>query len=227
MWRLSMADKQMLSLRSKILGAIMKKARTAAGKSLSEMSALIGETSGSLSSMERGSRAISLPQLEIFAYHLNIPLGRFLGDDETPVEEKDLNPKIVVALRQRMIGALLRTHRTEAGLSMRELAEMSGLPSRRISSYEQGERPIPLPELEALAASLGRQTEDYIDVEGPVGEWRSRRQAFEAFLDLPVELREFLSEPTNQPYLDLARNLSAVSIDRLRALGQGLLDITL
>jgi transcriptional regulator with XRE-family HTH domain len=223
-----MADKQILSLRSKILGAIMKKARVAAGKSLSDMSALIGETSGSLSSMERGSRAISLPQLELFAYRLDIPLSRFLGDDAAPVEEKeDLNPKIVVALRQRMIGALLRTHRTEAGLSMRELAEMSGLSSRRISSYEQGEKPVPLPELEALAGSLGRQTEDYIDLEGPVGEWRSRRQAFEAFLELPIELREFLSEPTNRPYLDLARNLSAVSIDRLRALGQGLLDITL
>lgn len=223
-----MADKQMLSLRSKILGAIMKKARVAAGKSLSDMSALIGETSGSLSSMERGARAISLPQLELFAYHLDVPLGRFLGDDETVVEEKDdLNPTIVVALRQRMIGALLRTHRTEAGLSMRELAEMSGLSSRRISSYEQGERPIPLPELEALASALGRAVEDYVDHEGPVGEWRSRQRSFEAFLELPLELREFLSEPTNQPYLDLARNLSAVSIDRLRALGQGLLDITL
>jgi transcriptional regulator with XRE-family HTH domain len=126
-----------------------------------------------------------------------------------------------------MIGALLRTHRTEAGLSMRELADMSGLSSRRISSYEQGEKPIPLPELEALAASLGRQVEDYVDTEGPVGDWVARRQAFEAFLELPLELREFLSEPMNRPYLDLAQNLSAVSIDRLRALGQGLLDITL
>jgi transcriptional regulator with XRE-family HTH domain len=223
-----MADKQILSLRSKILGAIMRKARTAAGKSLSEMSALIGETSGSLSSMERGSRAISLPQLELFAYNLDIPLRRFLGEDDAPLDTKEeLNPKIVVALRQRMIGALLRTHRTEAGLSMRELADMSGLSSRRISSYEQGERPIPLPELEAMAGCLGRQIEDYVDLEGPVGEWREQRLAFEAFLELPVELREFLGEPMNRPYLDLARNLSAVSIDRLRALGQGLLDITL
>jgi hypothetical protein len=66
-----------------------------------------------------------------------------------------------------------------------------------------------------------------VDLEGPVGEWREQRLAFEAFLELPVELREFLGEPMNRPYLDLARNLSAVSIDRLRALGQGLLDITL
>jgi transcriptional regulator with XRE-family HTH domain len=223
-----MADKQMLTLRSKILGAMMRKARAAAGKSLSEMSALIGETSGSLSSMERGSRAVSLPELELFAYHLDVPLRRFLGDGETAVEEKEeINPKIVVALRQRMIGAMLRTHRTEAGLSMRELADMAGLSSRKISSYEQGERAVPLPELEALAGCLGHQIEDYIDQEGPVGEWRARRQSFEAYLGLPIELREFLSEPANKPYLDLARNLSAVSIDRLRALGQGLLDITL
>lgn len=223
-----MTDKRMLSLRSKILGAIMRKARVAAGKSLSDMSALIGTTSGSLSSMERGSRAISLPELEFFAYNLNVPLRQFLGDEEAQAESnEELNPTIVVALRQRMIGALLKTHRLEAGLSMRELATMSGLSSRRISSYEQGDKPVPLPELEALAACLGRQIEDYIDAEGPVGEWRARRQSFEAFLELPVELRDFLSDPVNRRYLDLARNLSAVSIDRLRALGQGLLDITL
>lgn len=223
-----MPDKQMLSLRSKILGALMRKARTAAGRSLSEMSGLIGATSGSLSSMERGTRAASLPELELFAYSLDVPLPQFLSGEEAPVKPKDeLNPKLIIALRQRMIGALLKTQRTEAGLTMRELAEMSGLPSRRISSYEQGERPIPLPELEAIAGSLGRQVEDYLDTEGTVGEWYARQQSFEAFLELPVELREFLSEPTNQPYLDLARNLSEVSIDKLRALGQGLLDITL
>lgn len=223
-----MTDKRMLSLRAKMLGAMMRKARTAAGKSLSDISALIGGTSGSVSSMERGARAISLPELELFAYNLEIPLRRFLGDEEGRLETKEeLNPTIVVALRQRMIGALLKAHRLEAGLSMRELAEMSGLPSRRISSYEQGERPVPLPELEALASSLGRQIEDYLDAEGPVGEWRARRHSFEAFLELPLELREFLTDPTNRRYLDLAHNLSAVSIDRLRALGQGLLDITL
>jgi len=223
-----MTDKQMLSLRSKILGAMMRKARVAAGKSRSEMSALIGGTSGSLSSMERGTRAASLPELELFAYCLDTPLRPFLGSERAPGKsQEELNPKLIIALRQRMIGALLRTHRTEAGLTMRELAGMSGLSSRRLSSYEQGDRAVPLPELEALAAGLGRQVEDYLDTEGTVGEWDARQQSFETFLELPIELREFLSEPTNRPYLDLARNLSEVSIDRLRALGQGLLDITL
>jgi len=223
-----MSDQQILSLRGKILGAMMRKARLASGKSLSEMSELIGATGGSLSSMERGSRAASLPELELFAYYLDLPLRQFLsGEDSFGRSKEDLNPKLVVALRQRMIGAMLRTHRTEAGLSMRELAEMAGLSSRRVSTYEQGEKPIPLPELEVLANALGRQVEDYLDAEGTVGEWDAAQQAFAAFLDLPAELRQFLSEPMNRPYLDLARNLSDVSVDKLRTLGQGLLDITL
>jgi transcriptional regulator with XRE-family HTH domain len=126
-----------------------------------------------------------------------------------------------------MVGALLRKHRKEAEMSIRALADAAGLPSKRLSAYERGERPIPLPELERLVKVLGQSLEDYIDREGPVGEWISNNQAFVNLLKLPPELREFLSTPENQSYLRAAKHISELSVEKLRALAEGLLDLTL
>jgi transcriptional regulator with XRE-family HTH domain len=223
-----MTDSQALALRNKMLGAILRQARMASGKSVSEMAELLGTSRGIYGSFEQGKRAISLPELELFAYHLNLPLWNFLAMESEQTEEKaKINPQLIVGLRQRMIGATLRTHRSEAGLSIKDLAGMVGIPSGRLSSYEQGARPIPLTELGALAEALDRQLDEYVDTEGPVGEWDGNLKAFHAFEELPQELRQFLSDPANRPYLNLARHLSEISVDRLRAVAEGLLDITL
>ena len=58
-------------LRSKILGAMLRKTRKESGKSIKETAAMIGSTSGKLSAYEEGKRNISLPELELFAYHIN------------------------------------------------------------------------------------------------------------------------------------------------------------
>jgi transcriptional regulator with XRE-family HTH domain len=223
-----MSDQQALILRAKMLGAIIREARLTARMSLKEAGALIGVTSGVLSSYEHGRRAISLPELELFAYHLDIPLDRFssIPIPETD-QQSDFDPKTIVTLRQKMIGALLRKHRSEVGMSIRALADAVGLSSRRVSAYERGEKPVPLPSLEALVNAMGQSMEDYVDDEGPVGEWAINKRGFKKFQALPIELRDFLSKPGNEPYLHLARNLSDISIERLRTLAETLLDITL
>jgi transcriptional regulator with XRE-family HTH domain len=223
-----MSDKQALILRAKMLGAIVREARLAARMSLKEAAALLGVTSGVLSSYEHGRRAISLPELELFAYHLDIPLDRFSSMSPPEADQQDeFDPNTIVTLRQKMIGALLRKHRSEVGMSIRALAEAVGLPSRRVSAYERGEKPVPLPELEALVGAMGQSLEDYIDDEGPIGEWAINKRGFSKFKELPIELRDFLSKPGNEPYLHLARNMSDISIEKLRALAETLLDITL
>jgi transcriptional regulator with XRE-family HTH domain len=223
-----MTDQTALLLRTKMLGAILRKARLRARLSLKEAAAIVGATSSTFSSYERGRKAISLPELEIFAYHLDIPIPTLISAT-THVKEKDIgfDPSAVVSLRQRMIGAMLRKQRTELGMSLRALAEAAGLPTRRVSTYERGERSIPLPELEALAEVMGQSIEDYIDTEGQVGQWATSKQAFELFNQLPADLREFLSKPGNQPYLRMAKRLSEISVEKLRSLAETLLDLTL
>ena len=125
-----------------------------------------------------------------------------------------------------MIGALLRQERMNASLSMKTLAEQTGISSRRLKQYELGERPIPLPELEIILKVLGGRIETFFDQGGPIGQWMSQKKAIQQFLELPLELQNFVCLPVNKPYLELARKLSDMSTDKLRSVAEDLLDIT-
>ena len=60
-----------------------------------------------------------------------------------------------------------------------------------------------------------------------MGKWAVQKKAVEDFLELPVEMQLFVSKPINLPYLELAQRLSEMSVDRLRGVAEGLLEITL
>jgi hypothetical protein len=89
-----------------------------------------------------------------------------------------------------------------------------------------GEKPIPLPELEGLVVLLGGQIEEMFDQTGSIGQWMIQQKAIQDFLELSVELQNFVSKPVNRPYLDLAMKLSEMSTDKLRSVAENLLDIT-
>ena len=125
-----------------------------------------------------------------------------------------------------MIGARIRQARENANKSLRVLAQETGLRSAHIKSFELGERPLSLPELEILLDALGVRIEEFFDQSGPVGQWMMEQKAIRDFLKLPADLRQFASQPVNIPYIELARKLSAMSTDRLRGLAEDLLDIT-
>jgi transcriptional regulator with XRE-family HTH domain len=223
-----MADRQSVLLRTKMTGALIRQARMTAGKSLKDTAALIGTTSGILSSYEKGRRGISLPELELLAFHLDVPLRSLTSASKAEARKKpDFNPAVMVSLRQHFIGAMLKAHRTEAGLSLRQLAKSVGISSARLAAYEQGGRPIPLPELELLAETVHHNLKEYMDSRGPVGEWEAVQESFDDFLRLPAEIREFMGNREHQVYLRMALRLSELPVDKLRTVGEGLLEITL
>jgi hypothetical protein len=90
-----------------------------------------------------------------------------------------------------------------------------------------GEDELPLPVLEAVCTVLGRPIDEFIDKYGPVGVWSNQQQTVQEYLKLPEELQAFISKPINRPYLELAHRLSEMSVDKLRAVGEGILEITL
>ncbi len=114
-----------------------------------------------------------------------------------------------------------------ASLSLKALAEQTGISSARLKAYELGERPIPLPELEVLISALSSRIENFFDQNGPIGGWITDEKAIRQFLQLPKELQAFVCQPVNRPYLDLAQKLSSMSNEQLRSVAEGLLDITL
>jgi transcriptional regulator with XRE-family HTH domain len=187
-------------------------------------------TKGIFRAYEEGRRAPSLPELEILVYYLNLPIDHFWGkssisSEASPTEPMDL-PQLV-ELRQRMIGALLRQERNHASISVKALTQETGISGARIKSYELGERPIPLPELESLLAALGSRVETFFDQSGPIGQWMTDQKSMQQFLELPKELQTFVCQPVNRPYLELALKLSSMPTDKLRSVAEGLLDITL
>jgi transcriptional regulator with XRE-family HTH domain len=56
-----------------------------------------------------------------------------------------------LAIRNRIIGILLRDARVSAGRTKQECATLLGVPVSTITAYEEGRKPISLPELEVLA----------------------------------------------------------------------------
>jgi len=223
-----MTNQQDQLLRSKMLGAKLRKTRKERGKSLKETAVLIGTTSGKLSAYERGQRIISLPELEMFAFQFDVPLRYFLKTGTPKTSRRSIpDPELLISLRQKMIGAQLRAHRMQTDMSLRKLARTLNIPPSRLSAYERGMRPIPISQLDALSSALGHAIEEYIDHDGPVGEWEQQLQALEVLSKLSPELRDFLSKPVNEPYLRLAKQLSELQVEKIRTVAEGLLEITL
>jgi len=225
-----MDKKTQITIRSKKLGVLIRDARLAARRSVKECADAIGAKSGAFRAYEEGRKAPSLPELETLVYYLDLPIDHFWSREiksnaPLPIETLDL-PKLT-AVRQRKIGAMLRQERINASISIRGLAEETGIPTARIKAYELGERPIPLPELEVLVSTLGGRIETFFDRSGPIGQWLTNEEAIQNFLELPEELRNFVAMPVNRPYLELAMKLSSMSKDKLRSVAEDLLDITL
>ncbi|MCK5634115.1 MAG: helix-turn-helix domain-containing protein [Anaerolineales bacterium] len=221
-----MTDRQTRILRAKMLGALMREKRLETGKSLKDTAKLIGTTTSTLSSYEHGRKSISLPELELFAYHIDTPLRYFTSPSAGEVaEDYKFDPVIMVTLRQRMIGAMLRKRRLELGMSIRELAAAVDMPSSRVSNYERGVRPVPLPDLESLSDALQQPLDALIEHEGPIGNWHMTQQAFERFCELPADLRTFFSTSENEPYLMMAERLSKLDLHALQRVAQAFEDL--
>lgn len=218
------------TIRTKKIGVLMRDARLAARRTVKECAGAMGISRAALIAYEEGRRAPSLPELEMLVYYLHVPLHHFWGNQAissnlTVPEPLDLER--LMTLRQRVIGALLRQERAAANMSIKDVAARTGITSSRLKAFELGERPIPLPELEIILGVFGSRVEDFFDKNGPVGKWLAGQGLVEKFQELPEEMKSFISQPVNRPYLELAMKLSEMSKDRLRSVAEGLLDITL
>ncbi|MGA9531327.1 MAG: helix-turn-helix transcriptional regulator [Anaerolineales bacterium] len=214
-----MADQRALSLRTKMLGAMVREARNAAGMSIRDSAEFLGIGTSTFSSYEHGRKGISLPELEALAFAYRVPLESFWDWDAGDFDRQpSFDPHRGIALRQRLIGAQLRKHRQEADISIKDLANSVDFPPSRISAYERGQRTIPLPELEVMAGALGHRMDDYIELDGPIGDWIRDRQLFDQFRALDPELRSFVADPDNRDYLALASSLSRLPEEELRTI---------
>jgi len=225
-----MASKEAFKIQRKILGLILQRARLKAGKSLKECAQVLYISPRTLSQIEQGRKDISLPQLEVLAGFLNVPLSRLWTDEleENNASEFHPPPEEAFVLRRKVIGILLREAREKAGKTLKESAAAIGISPRRLSAYENGKKDIPVVELEALARFYGVETEFFLQEPlVPLDDREKLEREIRAFRQLPPEIREFITKPSNILYLKSAMCLSEMSAEELRKFAETLLDITL
>lgn len=217
-----------LTLRNRIVGVLLRNARERAEKTKTECAAAIGVSTSTVTAYEEGRRSISLPELEILAYITGVPISHFFEyAPRLDLDEESVQLEEILVLRHRIVGALLRQARLDAGRTQADLAEVVGCSPGRISAYEYGDRSIPLAELEFIARHLNVPMEHFLDSQdGSVGEWHRQQSTWQRFFDLPKEVQEFIIQPINVKYLEIAMKLAQMPVGGLRAIAEGLLDIT-
>ncbi len=219
-----------VSIRNKIIGILVKRARLKAGKSQQVCAEFLGCSTFAFRQYERGQRGLSLPQLEALAYLFDVPVAS-LWDEEyqqasEPPEEM-LPIAQLMALRRRILAVQFRQCRNGVGLTQREIGQLLNCSASVISQYEHGRRDIPLAELEFTAEECGRTLADFLDDQTiPLSQAEQERVTLACLNELPPDVREFVLKPTNVLYLHIAIVLSAMKADSLRQIAETILEIT-
>jgi transcriptional regulator with XRE-family HTH domain len=223
-----MSNEQVIELRNRILGILIRNARERARATRKACADILGISTSKFADYEDGSRAISLPELELLGRFLNVPMHVLRDDNAARGEAEDPipDPEFFLPLRHRIVGARLRQARLESGRTQQDVADLVDHSSSTISAYEYGKNPIPLSELEVLARALAVPIDVFMDYNSEVGQWHRLKEDFERFAELPEEVREFVLRPINRSYLELAMKLASMPAGALRNIAEGLLEIT-
>jgi transcriptional regulator with XRE-family HTH domain len=148
--------RELYTVRARILGVLIKDARAAKGLSESDCATEVGIPLEYYREWELGVRAPTLPQLEMLAYYVGVPVSRFWDTKTIGAEQeaRHVPNEAYTDLRDRVVGTQLRVARKEAALSQEELAAATGLNVGDIDAYELGQHAIPGTDLTSLASGV-------------------------------------------------------------------------
>jgi transcriptional regulator with XRE-family HTH domain len=219
---------ELYAIRARILGVLIRDARLTKGITDEACAYELRVPLNMMRAWELGQESPTLPQLEMLAYFLGVPVSHF-WDTKTITAQQEARrvpQDSYFELRDRVIGTLLRVARQEAKLSQADLAGACGLSAEDVADYEFGRKPVPFTHLSSLAGALKVSLSYFIDNDSRVGDWLNREEAYRRFSELPDPIRAFVSQPSNRVYLELAMKLSKLPVNDLRDVGESILDIT-
>lgn len=212
--------------RARMLGSLIRDARRHAGRTVEDCAAALGLSPEEFAAAEMGDYVISLPELEVLALHLDVPMAHFWGSHQLE-KPGEFDYQALLALRHKIVGGLLRQARLDSGASVAELAEAVELPASQLGAYEMGAAPVPYLVLEKLARELGKSVDFFLDdTRGPLGRHEATKARRQRFGELPAEMQEFVTRPANVNYLETAMRLSEMDVEKLRTIAASILEIT-
>lgn len=216
-------------LRAKILGLLIRDARISAARTQDDCARLLNTTPEQIEAWEVGDSTPDLAQLELLAFYLDVPISHFWGMDalnHDPTQKLRMQDEYM-ALRHRMIGALLQNARETAGLTRADVAQQANLDEETLSRYELGEQPIPMHELVVLSSVVKRNMSYFVETSGYVGELLKLREQFKHFTELDEDIRDFAANPLNLGFIKIAMMFGHMPADQLRKVAEGLLEISM
>jgi transcriptional regulator with XRE-family HTH domain len=216
-------------IRAKMVGVLLRDARVKAGRSLDDCARLLRASAEQVERWEYGEEAPSLPQLELLAFYLDVPISHFWGVDtlESASDDPVSAQSEYLLLRDRMIGALLRLAREDAGVTLDALSAETGVPAEQIAQYELGESSVPMHELSVLSNAVKKNISYFLESGSHLGDWLSMREEWRDFTNLPPDVRRFAANPLNIGFLEIAILFSQMPADKLRRVGESVLNISM
>ena|SRR5258707_276120 len=164
----------------------------------------------------------------MLAYFLGIPVSHFWSDKTISGQQSEhqLPEAQYTELRDRVIGAKLALARQDARLSQEEVAKLSGLTTDQVRSYEFGQQSVPFSELTSLSSAVRKSLSYFLEDTNRVGGWLALQEEYRRFSEMPEEVRAFVIQHVNQPFIDIAIRLSRMPVNDLREIGENILNIT-
>lgn len=216
-------------LRSKMLGVLIRDARLNAARTIDDCARLLKIDATVIESWEFGDTAPTLPQLELLAYYLDVPVSHFWSQKtlEQDKSEKATAQGEYMALRNRMIGALLKSAREAENLSLEDVSEQVNIPIEVLQQYEVGEVAIPMNHIGVLASIVNRNMDYFLETTSYVGELLRMREEWKHFSDLDPDVRAFAANPLNIGFIKIAITFSEMSAEQLRRAAEGMLEIAM
>lgn len=212
--------------RARKLGALIRDARKHSSRSIEECAEVLDMPFETFGQVEVGEYVVSLPELEVLAVYLDVPMGYFWG---THTLEEGGQPRFqeMLSLRHKIVGGLLRQARLDAERTIEEVAGELGEDPATIEAYETGREKMPFLQLEQLAGILDLPITHFLDDKhGPLGRHEARQKMERRFREMSPEMKEFVTKPANIAYLQTAKRLSEMDVEQLRAIAAGILEIT-
>ncbi len=241
-------------IKRKMLGIRMRSARMQVGLDIEQTAQHLGIAPALLNEYELGLREISLPELEAMAHLFGVSVNYFWSNGA--LREPRIDRKVVkaISIRHKIIGVLLQQMREAGGHSRTALAEALGCSADTVEAYERGEQPVPFNHLEALAGFFDTPLSRFMEETAPEAIQSEDAPVLETkelspqslassqasvpaapaempselawLAEMPDEVKEFLADPSSLLYLKLSMRLHGLSAETLRALAEGILDIT-
>ncbi|MGJ3238308.1 MAG: helix-turn-helix domain-containing protein [Anaerolineae bacterium] len=216
-------------IRSKMLGVLIRDARLNAARTIEDCARLLGVENSVIETWEYGDAAPTLPQLELLAYYLDVPVSHFwsMKTMDADKSEKLAAQSEYMALRDRMVGALVSQARQAEELTQEAVAERAHIPLELMQDYENGVTSIPMHHLSVIASIVNKNMDYFLETGSYVGELLRIREEWKHFSDLDPEIREFAANPLNIGFIKIAITFSQMSADQLRQAAEGMLEIAM